>query len=321
MNVASGYGVATSNYGGYNAGKTSQANSKPFTIPTFIDEKPTGTQTSRVMGVVTRCGESDYDPFKDIAETGNVNLPEYMLTKTTPTRSDEEILKDIEELAKEHARTGQSSDYDKRLQELMNEYVSSVSPDRTGILKNAVSEINGRLGNGMTNSQDYSMSDIYQQIDSQRTQKEKEEKEPIDYFLEALKNKGKGSNGATSTIIKNGNYHTEIIDHGDGMKTILNYAYGEFTSMNLQGNNYFVGGIDNSSSAVTYSEFFDDSNQIIMDFHGKDLKQVHTKEEVERIQESGAIYKAAYDIATGKHSGGNEAYNKAYERLTSGSVA
>jgi hypothetical protein len=32
MNVASGYGVA-SNYGGYNAGKTSQTSNKPFTIP------------------------------------------------------------------------------------------------------------------------------------------------------------------------------------------------------------------------------------------------------------------------------------------------
>jgi hypothetical protein len=304
MNVASGYSIA-SNYDGYGAEKTSSASSKPFTISTFIDEKPTGTQTSRVMGVLTRCGESDYDPFKDIAKTGNINLPEYMLTKTTPTRSDEEILKEIEELAKEHARTRQSSNDDERFQELMDEYVSSVSPDRAGILKNAVAEINGRL-NSQGNS-NYSMSAAFQQIDSQRTQKEKEGKEPIDYFLEALKNRGKGSSGATSTIIKNGNYHTEIIDHGDGMKTILNYAAGEFTSMNLQGNNYFVGGIDDSSSAVTYAEFFDDSNQIIMDFHGKDLKQVHTKEEVERMQEGSAVYKAAY--------------NKACERLTSGSVA
>jgi len=32
MNVASDYSI-TSNYGGYNAGKTSQTSNKPFTIP------------------------------------------------------------------------------------------------------------------------------------------------------------------------------------------------------------------------------------------------------------------------------------------------
>jgi len=58
------------------------------------------------------------------------------------------------------------------------------------------------------------MNAAFQQIDSQRTkeEKEKEEKEPIDYFLEALKNrgKGKGSSGTTDsiTITENGPYHT-----------------------------------------------------------------------------------------------------------------
>jgi hypothetical protein len=56
-----------------------------------------------------------------------------MQTKTTPARSDEEILKDIEELAKEHARTGKFHSGEK-FYKLIDEYVSSVSPNRDNIL-------------------------------------------------------------------------------------------------------------------------------------------------------------------------------------------
>jgi len=301
MNVASGYSIA-SNYGGYGAERTSSTNTKPFTIPNSKEE-------AHMIGQLSFVGVRNYSPFKDIAETGSVNFPKLMQTKTTPTRSDEEILKELEELAKEHARTGEFQSGDKYF-ELLDEYVSSVSPDRAGILKSAVAEINERL-NPQGNS-DYSMSTAFQQINSQRTDKtgeeKKEEKEPIDYFLETLKNKGKpkGSSGTISSITKNGDSYSVNIDHGGGMTTTLNYANGEFASMQIQGNNYSVGGIENGSNAVTYAEFYDDNGKKTMFFNGNDdeghgLKQAYTEAEGERSKKLLAVYNAAYNVAAGRH--------------------
>jgi len=299
MNVASGYSVA-SNYGSYNA-KTSQAGSKSFIIPTeapFVEAPALGPLTFQKR-------DSKYDPFKDIAETSNVNFPEYMQTKNTPTRSDEEILKELEELAKEHARTGVSKHNDERYLKLMYEYISSVSPDRASILKNSVTEIKERLGSEFpvaANSQDYSMSNAYQQINSQikEEKNEKDKKEPIDYFLEALnyKEKTKGSSGGTiSSITKNGDYYTIDVDYGDGKKTTLNYTSdGEFVSMQMQGNNYYAGGIDSSRGAVTAVQFFDDNGYRIMDYDPNGcLRQKWTKEEGERAQEIFGTYNATYN--------------------------
>jgi len=304
MDKVSSYIVANGQ-GGYDViEKTSPTSTKPFTIP-FWDEDISKTDNAPK----TDANKSrdftyiDYDPFKDIAKTGNVNVPGFIHTKTEPARSDEEILKELEELAKEHARTGQSSNFrydDKRFLELRDEFISSVSPDREGILNRSVNEVFERLYQG----ENYSMDTAFQQIDSQRKhKKEEDEKEPIDYFIEALKNKGKGSSGATSSIIKNGNYHTEVIDHGGGMITYLNYANGEFASMNLKGNNYYVGGIDNNSGAVTSAEFFDDNGEKIMSFaryDNNELWQLPTKEEKLRIKEFYTAYDAAYDATTGK---------------------
>jgi len=322
MNIASGYSVA-SNYGGFNA-KTSQTSSKSFTIPT-----ETTRVEATVIGPLTfQKSDSKYDPFKDIAETGNVNFPEYMQTKTTPTRSDEEILKELEELAKEHAGIGVSKLDDERYLKLMYEYISSVSPDRESILKNSVTEIKERLESefpAVANSQDYNMSNAYQQINSQikEEENEKDKKEPIDYFIEALKGKekAKGNSGGTiSSITKNGDYYTVDVDYGGGKKTILNYtSSGEFVSMQMQGNNYYAGGIDSSSGAVTAVKFFNDGGDRIMDYDPNGcLRQKWTKEEGERAQEVFGTYNAAYDIAIGEHRSGNEAYNKAYDRLTGG---
>jgi len=329
----------------YGAETTSQTSSKPFTIPIeeLMGEKTSQTQKSKngavsakfsttLSGTVSLYKKCNYDPFKDMAQTGSVNLPDYMQTKTTPTRSDEEILKDIEALAKEHARTGQSSTDDERYLKLINEYVSSVSPDRESLLKNAVTEIHERLNPQGGN--DYSMNAAFQQIDSQRTkeEKEKEEREPIDYFLEALKNrgKGKGSSGTTDnvTITENGPYRTVEIDHGGGMITVLNYANGEFASMNLKGNNYYVGGIDNSSGEVRTAEFHGEDGEWLMFFDGNDLYQHYTKAEDERRLEMFGTYNAAFDVAIGRHLGAinssevyKEAYNSTYERLTNSTVA
>ncbi|MDR3002250.1 MAG: hypothetical protein LBU89_13435 [Fibromonadaceae bacterium] len=322
MDRISGYSVA-SNYSSYNAGKTSQTSNKSFTIPT---EAP-------MIGPLTfQRKDSSYNPFKDIAETGNVNFPEWMQTKTTPARSDEEILKDIEELAKEHARIGVSKsklEDDERFLKLMYEYISSVSPDREGILKSSVMEINERLENefpGAVNSQYYSMSDIYRQVDSQRTKEDEDKKEPIDYLIEMLKNKekAKGSSGGTiSSITKNGDYYTIDVDYGGGKKSTLNYTNsGEFVSMQMQGNNYFVGGIDSSSGTVTAAQFFDDSGYRIMDYNPNGgLYQKYTEEESKRMQDVFGTYNAVYYVATGDNKGyeafNKEAYNSTYERLMS----
>jgi len=342
MNIASSYGIA-SGYDIYGTGKISPTSTKPFTIPILdtLDEKTT-TQTqkskngavsamvsSTVSGTVSLHKKCNYDPFKDMAKTGSVNLPEYMQTKTQPKRSDEEILKDIEELAKEHARIGQSSNNDKRFLELMDEYISSVSPDRASILKNEVTEINERLGNefyGMANS----MYAAFQQVNSQKTDKTYEEdkeetnKKLTDFFLEALKNKEKGSSGTISSITKNGDYYTVNVDYGGGKKTILNYdKNGELVSMNLQGNNYFVGGIDISNGAVTSAEIFESNGERTLVFDGNDLSQVYTKAEDERRLEMLAVYNATFDATYGRHLGAinssntyKEAYDSTYDRLT-----
>jgi len=140
MNVSSGY--CTTNGIGYSTTKNApqtNTSSKAFVISNQempkVDLKP--------IRPITFIGYDEFNPFEDIAKTGSFKLPELMQTKTEPTRSDEEILKDIEELAKEHARTGLSKKDDKRFAELINEYVSSVSPDRESILKSNSIAIRG----------------------------------------------------------------------------------------------------------------------------------------------------------------------------------
>lgn len=320
MNIASGYSVA-GNYGGYNTQKT-QTSSKAFTLPK--NEAP-------MIGALTfQPSDIKYDPFKDIAENGKVSFPKGMQTKTTPTRSDEEILKDLEELAKQQAKRGEQLQSGDRFAELIDEYVSSVSPDRASILEKAVTEIHERL----QPDEDYTMNAIYQQVNSQITQEEeeKDEKELIDYLLEALKNKGKGKGdkgGTITGITDDGTHRTVNIDHGGGKTTTLNYVNGEFTSMQIAGNNYDVGNIDNSTGAVKNAQFFDDNGNRIMDY-GLDsvgLCQNYTNEEGERLQEIIGVYNAAYDFTIGRNNGGigsntaKNAYSSTYNRLMNEAVA
>ncbi|MCL2261347.1 MAG: hypothetical protein FWC15_08365 [Fibromonadales bacterium] len=86
------------------------------------------------------------DRFGTGAKIGTIRLPNFKennegYTKTVPTRSDEEILKDIAELAKKHAEKGAFHNADNEYLDLMKEYISSVSPDRESILKNSLNEI------------------------------------------------------------------------------------------------------------------------------------------------------------------------------------
>jgi hypothetical protein len=104
-----------------------------------------------------------YDPFGTGAKIGSVKLPNFKennegYTKTEPTRSDEEILKDIAELAKKHAEKGMFHNADNEYLDLIKEYISSVSPDREGILTSSLKQIFGKANvpkenkEGTTNS-------------------------------------------------------------------------------------------------------------------------------------------------------------------------
>jgi len=293
MDKISGYIVANGQ-GGYDVvEKISPISTKPFTIP-FWDEDigktdnipKTDTNKNRDFTHI------EYDLFKDIAETGNFKVPGYIHTKTEPARSDEEILKDIEKLAKEHAKTGQDRSNDQKFLKLMDEYISSVSPDRAGILNHSVNEIYGRL-----HGEDYSISAAFQQIDSQRTYKtdeeykEKEkEKELIDYLLERLENKGKNNNVSTDIY---GN------ENGERNTNIKSDMYETFVQ---NGAIQYVHFFDPNSESKGNECRFDES---VMMYSGQTgtLAQQLTKEELSRKQEVYATYDSAYNVTTGLTSG------------------
>jgi hypothetical protein len=90
-----------------------------------------------------------YDQYGTGPKIGSVNLPNFRdnnegCTYSKPTRSDEEILKDIAEMAKKHAENGTFHHMNNEYLDLYKEYVSSVSPDREGILTNSLKEIFGK---------------------------------------------------------------------------------------------------------------------------------------------------------------------------------
>ena len=304
MDKISGYVIANTQ-GGYDVVKKTTQNTTPFVIPTLDKDIPKADKSRDFSS-------TDYDPFKDIKETGNVKVPGYIHTKTTPTRNDTEILKDIEELAKEHARTGQSSNDDERYKKLFDEYISSVSPDRAGILKKSVQEISSIIG---AISQDYRMSSSFQQIDSQRSHKEEEEEketELLNYLLDGLENKGKDNNaineGANGT--QNGELKSDMY-------------WGKIEGSKVQYMHFF----DPDSKSVGSEIKFENS---IMMYSGGRLAQQLTKEELTRSIELHAVYNATYDFSAGRRSEqsevsnkvGNpnlmrELYNSAYDRLMS----
>ena len=271
MNI-SGYSIAGS-ISGYKAQNASQTNAKPFTIPTQnIELKP--------IGPITFIGYGKFDPFKDIARTGSFNMPEYMQTKTEPKRSDAEILKDMEELAKEHAKTGLRRDDDYRFAKIIDEYISSVSPDREGILRSKISEILERM-----NSEISGMEDLKDKDDK---------KDPIDYFLEMLKNKGK------VIASRSDGYYTQIdIDRGEGKITTLTYDKSGALQpyIGMKGDMYDNVLVENN--VVKYANFYDDNGEKIMSYDSNNfgLLQAYTKAEGARSQEIVAAYNAAYDLA------------------------
>jgi hypothetical protein len=79
------------------------------------------------------------------AKVGNIRLPDFknvnLYTKTEPLRSDEEIKEDIVRIAKADAEKGKLQSQTREFLELEKEYVSSVSPDREGIITNSTKQI------------------------------------------------------------------------------------------------------------------------------------------------------------------------------------
>jgi len=131
--IINGYGVSyNSNSYGTSASKakTSLASAA---IP---DEKPK-TESKKSSNARTV-----YDPLEDMVKTGSVSLPSWIYTKTELTRSEEEIIKDIIEVAKRHAEQGTFQDEgDDEFNSLVKEWTSPVSPDREEILKRTMKEI------------------------------------------------------------------------------------------------------------------------------------------------------------------------------------
>jgi hypothetical protein len=337
MDEISGYIVANAQ-GGYDViGKTSTTSTKPFTIPT---EELTGEkQTQKILNNAdTNPFDASSFNFKDWCSKLDPIFGKQMLTKTEPTRSDEEILKDMAELARKHARQGTFHEQDKEYLDLYKEYVSPVSPDREGILNRAVNEIIDRT----KQDEDYTMSDIYQQVRSQTADKkeeedeEKEKKELLDYFLEMLANKGnkKGSSGTISSITRNGDCCLVTIDNGGGMTTTLGFVNGEFSGMQMHGNNYSGVQLENGGmvGSVEHAMFKDDNGNLIAIYYNKGhmsgLRSAPTNEEIERQKEVLAAYNAGYDFAIGRNltppsseSHLKEIYNNTYDNLAKSAFA
>jgi len=298
---------------------TKTVNTKPFVIPTFEEDIPKTDNASKT---------------DSIQKTNRTALPDYIYTKTEPKRSDEEILKDMEALAKEHARTGIHQHECKEYSKLMEEYISSVSPDRESIYNNATNEIYERLAFEMSGT-------------PLEEAKEKNE-ELIEYFMKTLAGNSKNSNDIiSSNIATRGNsiassfsnnmgnviatrsdgYYTQYdIDRGGGKVTSITFdSYGkQMPNIGLKGNTYdevwFQNGI------MKNAEYYDSNSEKILSNNGTidRIDQLETKAERERYHKILGVYNASFDVAVGRHLGSEgsskeyrEAYDSTYERLMS----
>jgi hypothetical protein len=307
----------------YGSEKTSQTSSKPFVIPgwgTEVENKMNSTPTANTLNTskseafaAIAAGNFDFkspNPFQ-AAKDGNFTLPPWIPTKTEPTRSDAEILKEMEELAKEHAKTGQLPHEDPRYLALMDEYISSVSPDRAGIVERSINEINERIA-----TESYSG-------ELEEAEKKEKNKDLIEYFLEELDKKRLAKLGTISSMIatrgnsigdmqsmydimsiqRDGDYASVEIDCGDGKTTSLTYYKGELQPyMEMKGNTYnaFIDG-----GKVSHAQFTDENGEMIMSWdkdRGFGAIPLGTGAEYARRHELMAMYNAAYDFARGEYN-------------------
>jgi hypothetical protein len=74
-----------------------------------------------------------------------VNLPPFMLSKSKPKMSDEEFEKKIIELAKRDQAAGRFYSKDDYFKTLQNSFISVASPDREGMINNALPSILNKI--------------------------------------------------------------------------------------------------------------------------------------------------------------------------------
>jgi hypothetical protein len=316
------YDVA-SGQSSYVTGKTPQTSKEAFIIPNLDEISKTDDVQKADANKNRDFTVTDYDPFK----AGEVNLPEWMQTKTTPTRSDEEILKEIEVLAKEHARTGKFQDEDPRFRELMDEYISSVSPDRESILKNSVKEINERIVmemSGMAGTKEDPVEEarkkngelidyFLEAIDAKkgnRKDKEKNDTDIISSLIAARGNiaSGSGMGGNNIMASRSNGYYTQVdVDHGDGKITSLVYDNqgNQMPWFTMKGDMYDRVSVQNG--AVTSAFFNDSDGQIIMMYSNSNdnrdgIRPITTSTEHARCKEIQAVYNAVYDFSVGRYN-------------------
>jgi len=289
------YNVA-SGQSSYVTEKTPQPPTKPFVIPT---EEVAGEKTT-----TQNASANNYDPFK-AAETGSVTLPSWINTKTEPRRSDEEILKEIEKLAKEHAKTGQFQDSDPRFKALMDEYVSSVSPDRGSILANSTKEISERIASELAEL----VAKLAEMAEIEAEEEEKRKNELLDYLMDAIApKKGKKKNDIdiiSSFIATRGN---NIAAGGNSI--IASRNGGDYTAVNVdQGNkmpwmmksDMYNANVTNG--VVTSAFFYDEKGNMVMHYDDKGgLRQEETNEEHKKRKELQAVYNAVYDFSVGRYN-------------------
>jgi hypothetical protein len=254
-----GYGIA-SGYSGYGV-----LSNKPKTPSSVFTATPAEKQKTESKN---SNANNNYDPSKNTAKTGSISLPSDVYTKTEPTRSDEEILKDVAELAKKHAEKGTFHYKDEEYLSLMEEYISSVSPDRESILENTMNEINEKI-----------------KVSNSKKNGEGEEKENFDTIgtlLQVLKNMEKGRNEITSDS-----------DEASRNGTAIG---GQFT-YNMYGDTYEAYTEDGELKDVVIHEsngktlmYLDDRNS-----SGKlSVRQAWTDEEIIRDRKITEVYNETY---------------------------
>jgi len=104
--------------------------------------------SSAIGGVAFGGIQAAIERFGTGTNVGNIKLPNFKnaamngaYTKTVPSMSDEEIKEAIVKIAKVDAEKGQFQSQTKEFLDLRKEYVSSVSPDREGIISNTTKQI------------------------------------------------------------------------------------------------------------------------------------------------------------------------------------
>jgi predicted RND superfamily exporter protein len=120
-----------------------------------------------------------YNSFGTGPKIGTVRLPNFkenneMYSKTESTRSDEEILEAMRELAKKHVENGTFHNVDNEYLDLMKEYISSASPDRESILTSSLNQIFGKTNKSKEEPTiDFNQSILQQTIKSMEQMKTK----------------------------------------------------------------------------------------------------------------------------------------------------